>query len=84
MTLVLPLMLCCQCSPRPKRLPSRVACSRVKCLSTFGAILGGLSEQPLAVVGPLKSPLDAPTESNVVLALRGRDGETALLLHGQV
>lgn len=57
---------------------------KVKRRFTFGAILGGLGEQPLAVVGALESPLDAPTEPHVVLALRGRDGEAAFLLHGQV
>lgn len=55
-----------------------------KSSSTFGAIVCGLSEQTLAVIGAFESPLDAPTESDVVLTLRGRDGETALLLHGQV
>lgn len=52
--------------------------------STFGAVVGGLGEQTLAVIGAFESPLDAPTEPDVVLALRGRDGETALLLHGKV
>lgn len=46
--------------------------------------MGGFGEQALAVIGAFESPLDAPTESDVVLALRGRDGETALLLHGEV
>lgn len=46
--------------------------------------MGGLGEQTLAVVGAFEPPLDAPTESDIVFALRGRDGETALLLHGQV
>lgn len=58
--------------------------NHVERLPTFGAVVGGLSEQTLAVIGTFESPLDAPTESNVVLTLRGRDGETALLLHGQV
>lgn len=46
--------------------------------------MGGLGEQTLAVIGALESPLDAPAESDVVLTLGGRDGETALLLHGEV
>lgn len=46
--------------------------------------MGGLSEQTLAVVGALEPPLDAPTKSDIVFTLRGWDGETALLLHGQV
>lgn len=56
----------------------------VKCSTTFGAIVGGLSEQTFTVIGPLETPLDAPTESDVVLTFRGRDGETVLFLHGQV
>lgn len=56
----------------------------VKCSTTFGAIVGGLSEQSFTVIGSLETPLDAPTESDVVLAFRGRDGETVLFLHGQV
>lgn len=46
--------------------------------------MGGFGEQTLAVIGAFESALDSSTEPDVVLALRGRDGETALLLHGQV
>lgn len=53
-------------------------------VTTFGAVVGGLGEQALAVIRAFKSPLNAPTESDVVLTLRRRDGETALLLHGEV
>lgn len=81
LALVLPSRPLCQCSPLPKHLLS-MWLLKVRCSFTFSAILGGLSEQPFAVVGALKSPLDPPAESNIVLALRGRDGETALLLHG--
>lgn len=45
-----------------------------KGLSTFGAIVGGLGEQTLTVIRTFESPLDTSTESDVVLALRGRDG----------
>lgn len=79
---MLPSRFHCQCSPLPKHLLSDKWLLKERHSFTFGAILGGLSEQPLALVGALKSPLDAPTESNVVLALRGRDGKTALVLHG--
>lgn len=51
---------------------------------TFGAVVGGLGEQALAVIGAFEPPLDASAEPDVVFALRGRDGETALLVHGQV
>lgn len=47
---------------------------------TFGAILDRFGEQPLAVIGAFEAALDASTETHVVLALRGRDGQTALLL----
>lgn len=46
--------------------------------------MGGLCKQTLAVIGSFKSSLDASTETDVVLALRGWDRETALLLHGEV
>ena len=55
-----------------------------RCSSTFGAIVGGLGEQTLAVIGAFESSLYSPTETDIVLALGGRDGETALLLHGEV
>lgn len=51
---------------------------------TFGTIVGGLSEKSLAVIRAFEAPLDASTEANIVLTLRGRNGETALLLHGEV
>lgn len=51
---------------------------------TFGAVVGGLGEETLAVIGAFEPPLDASAEPDVVFALRGRDGETALLVHGQV
>lgn len=51
---------------------------------TFGAVVCGLGEQTLAVIGSFEPPLDASTEPNIVFTLRGRDGETAVLIHGQV
>lgn len=53
-------------------------------LCTFGAVVGGLGEETLAVIGAFEPPLYATAEPDVVLALRGRDGEAALLVHGQV
>lgn len=55
-----------------------------RCVRTFGAVVGGLGEQALAVIGAFEAPLDSSAEPDVVFALRGRDGETALLVHGQV
>lgn len=51
---------------------------------TFCAVVGGFGEQALAVIGAFEAPLDAAAETDVVLALRRRDGEAALLLHGEV
>ena len=57
---------------------------RMTALPTFGAVVGGLREQPLALIGPFEAALDTPPETDVVLALGGGDGETTLLLHGEV
>ena len=51
---------------------------------TFGAVLGGLCEQSLSVIGAFKATLNASAETHVVLTLGRRDGETTLLVKGEV